>query len=74
MENAKYFDVHDKDITPEIYTLLFCDAFVELVGNDMYYRIYPFGNDFSDGWKNYPKIEYTLSSEEQFDERLKRGN
>lgn len=74
IENAKYFDVHDKDVTPEIYSLLFCDAFVELTGNDTYYRILPLGSEFSeDGWKTREKTECTPSSEERFSKRLKRG-
>ena len=74
IKNAKYFDVHDEDITPEIYTLLFCGAFVELQGNDIYYRIRPLGGKDSDGrWHPYDKTEYTPSSEEQFLKRLGRG-
>lgn len=75
MKSAKYFDIHDKDVTPEIYTLLFCDAFVALTGNDTYYRIRPFGDEdgYSKEWENYPATKYTPSSEEQFKERLKRG-
>lgn len=75
IKSAKTFDIHDKDITPEIYTLLFCDAFVELQGNDMWYQIHPLASDdgWHDGWEIYPKTEYSPSAEEKFTERLKRG-
>lgn len=39
MVNAKYFDVYDKDITPEIYTLLFAGIIAEVKGNDLVYDI-----------------------------------
>jgi len=67
MENAKYFDVHDTDITPEIYTLLFCGAFVEVTGNDTTYLINPFE------WENYPTSDWRKSAEESFASRLERG-
>jgi hypothetical protein len=74
MNDAKCFDIHDRDITPEIYTLLFCDAFVELAGNDQWYKIHPFGDEYDDDdWKIYPATEYQKSAEEQFSIRLRRG-
>lgn len=82
MKTAKYFDIHDEDVTPEIYTLLFCDAFVELQGNDMWYKITPFGYyclerdevyDEDGGWQDYKESKYQKSSNEQYQNRLKRG-
>lgn len=74
MKTAKCFDIHDKDITPEIYILLFCGAFVELTGNDTWYKIDPFPNeDSDDGWVSYDSSAYTKSSQQQFSEYLNRG-
>ena len=46
MKNAKYIDVHDKDVTPGIYMLLFSGIVCELQGNDMTYNISMFLEDF----------------------------
>ena len=72
MKTAKYFDVHDKEVTPEIYTLLFSGAYVELTGNDQWYKITPFGDGDEDSeWKPYSS-EYH-DTEKAFKEYLKRG-
>lgn len=39
MKDVKFFDIHDEDVTAEIYQLLFSDALVELTGNDTVYDI-----------------------------------
>ena len=61
MKTAKYFDVHDHDVTPEIYTLLFSDCIVEMHGNDQWYKL--------------PELEEIEDyvSDESFSERLARG-
>jgi hypothetical protein len=72
---TKAFNIHDEDVTPEIYTLLFCGAFVEIMGNDMWYMINPFANKdgWNDEWEVYNATEYQKSAEEKFSEKLKRG-
>lgn len=84
MELAKCFDIHDKGIAPEIYCLLHCGAFIELKGNDTWYKISPFGDkdwDWEDGdaedfgvggWKNYDETEFAKSSEDRFREFANR--
>jgi len=72
MKNAKCFDIHDKDITPEIYTLLFSDAYVELTGNDTWYKIKPFGDEWSvEGWKPHENEYHNI--EKCFKDRVSRG-
>lgn len=73
MRTAKIFDVHDKNISPAIYTLLFSDAYVEITGNDNWYQIFPFGDaeGFQDEWQNFESENW--SSEELFRDRIKRG-
>jgi hypothetical protein len=39
MKTKLTLDVHDKDISPAIYSLLFSGILVELMGNDMWYEI-----------------------------------
>ena len=48
MKTAKYFDVHDKDVTPAIYTLLFSDIIVEKFANDQWYCL--IGLEADGGW------------------------
>lgn len=38
LKTVNFFDVHDRDVTPIIYTLMFCE---ELQGNDLTYTIDP---------------------------------
>ncbi len=72
MKTAKYFEIHDKDVTPEIYILLFCDAFVTLTGNDTWYKITPFGDgEFEDGWNQH--ISEYHDTEKCFKQYLERG-
>lgn len=52
MNTAKIFDIHDENVTPEIYILLFCNAYVEIRQNDAWYEISPFGNEYSDEWQS----------------------
>ena len=66
MKTVKYFDVLDKDITPEIYTLLFCGAFVCIEGNDKNYNIDPFE------WVNEYEYDKDIF-EKKFKARLDRG-
>jgi hypothetical protein len=82
METAKYFDVHDKDITPAIYTLLFCGAFVEIDGNDKWYEIHPMEDNsgWHDGWEDYDNGSQVIrgqtehySSSREFKERIAQG-
>lgn len=78
MKNSKCFDIHDKDVTPEIYILLFSEAFVEIVQNDMWYKINPFGfpgdlPDEDDSWKIYPATGYVRGAEGQFQKQIERG-
>lgn len=72
MKNAKCFDIHDTDVTPAIYNLLFSDAYVELTGNDTWYKISPFGDGgFEDGWKPH-KTDWN-DTEKSFKDRINRG-
>lgn len=77
MKNAKYFDITDENITPAIYILLFCNAYVELTGNDTWYRIYPLGKSYFNGgeydsaWEPYSS-EYH-DTEKCFQKHIKRG-
>lgn len=59
LKTVNFLDVHDKDITPAIYTLLF--SIVELEGNDMTYEIHPFD------------YEITEEMEQAWKDRLARG-
>jgi len=70
MITAKYFDVHDKDITPEIYTLLFAGIVAEIKGNDLAYDI--------SRWVDPEYIEELEGGEpdyfvEDWENRIKRG-
>jgi hypothetical protein len=68
LNSAKYFDIYDKDVTPEIYTLLFSGELKELTGNDTWYSINPFKRKLRTESKSYSK-----SSEEVFKAQLERG-
>ena len=52
------FDINDKDVTPIIYTLLFC---WKITGNDMSYDIYPY------------ELGENYITEEDWKEQLARG-
>ena len=72
MNDCKCFDIHDVDVTPAIYILLFSGAYVELTGNDTWYKISPFGDGgLEDGW-NLCKEKWH-DTEKCFKERVDRG-
>lgn len=65
-------DVHDREVTPIIYTLLF--AIVEINGNDQYYDIYPSElQAYADGTEDPEEQGDRDYLEEAWKERLSRG-
>lgn len=65
MKTAKCFDVNDKEVTPEIYVLLFSGAYVELTGTDQWYKINP--------WEWTPYSSEYYDTEKAFKNELERG-
>jgi hypothetical protein len=72
MKTAKFFDVHDEDVTPEIYQLLFSDAIVELTGNDAVYCISYIGA-YLNNPEDYIGAYWSERKEKLWEERNSRG-
>ena len=72
MITAKYFDVHDKDVTPAIYTLLFSGVVAEIKGNDLVYDIsYWVEPDFREEIDEQTEDDYWV---QDWEKRIGRGS
>lgn len=61
MKSLKTFDIRDKNITPELYTLLF--GVIKLTANDTWYQIYPLDFELDNEYK-----------ERKYKQRIERGS
>lgn len=71
MKLVKYFDIHDKEVTPVVYTLFF--ALQELKGNDMVYTCYIEAWNTDDAPRQRWSDDHYNQLNEFYQERLDRG-